>query len=255
MIHVYTNEYLLGDGLAQVPFMYAMAQARNERVRLCGRFNPHIMPLLADMPIDFDPSGDAAGAEFKMFVMDSFQTYHKTGLHMAQAYFLNFCQPVPDMPMTLPLRSEPCGLPPGIVISPFSGSDLGTNTKLWPHLRWVQVVQKLRQLGLADRAYVIGRQSTDSTIPYAGADITPIFDRPLTEVLDLMRQAPLVMSIDTGPGHLANFGGISKHVMVYADCMPAKFAEASRAVHVRGPMPASISVDQVVEAAQQVLQG
>jgi ADP-heptose:LPS heptosyltransferase len=85
------------------------------------------------------------------------------------------------------------------------------------------------------------------------AGIQPVFDRPLSQVLDLMRQAPLVMTLDSGIGHLAHFGGVSRHVMIYANCLPGKFAEAPRALHVRGPMPAAISADQVLEAARQVL--
>lgn len=254
MIQIYTNEYLLGDGLAQVPFMLALARERGERVRLCGRFNPSLLPLLADLPIDFD-GGWAGGAEFNLNVQDSYRNGLRTKLHMAQAYFDHHGMEVPPLPMEIKLRAEPCDLQAGIVLAPFSGSDLGTNTKLWPHDRWVEVVQGLRRLGLADHVYVLGRSSTDTTAPYAVAGITPVFDRPLTQVLDLMRKAPLVMTIDTGIGHLAHFGGISRHVMVYPDCLPPKFAEAPRAIHVRGPRPAHIGVDDVLRAARQVLQG
>jgi hypothetical protein len=226
MIHIHSPEPLLGDCLAQVPFMCAVAKARADRVRLTGRFNQSIIPLLGDMPIDFDPHGNDAGAEFKLPVWPAYMSSLRTKLHMAQCYFHDLDWPVPDLPIDLPFKTEPCGLPPGLVVSPFSGSDLGTNTKLWPHDRWVQVVQALRKLGLVHHAYVIGRSSTDSIAPYAVAGIQPVFDRPLTQVLDLMRRAPLVLTIDTGTGHLAHFGGVSRHVMVYADCLPAKFAEA-----------------------------
>lgn len=259
MIHIHVlappPHQLIGDSIAQVPFMRAVGAMRGDSVYVTGPFNRHVIPLLEGMPITFDPDATGTGADFTISAQGALGICMRSGftLHMAQCYFRMFDQPVPDLPIDLPLCSEPCGLPPGLVISPFSFSDLGTNVKRWPHDRWVQVVQTLRRLGLADHVYVVGSSQTDGTAPYAVAGIQPVFDRPLTQVLDLMRQAPLVMTLDSGMGHLAHFGGISRHVMIYANCLPGKFAEAPRALHVRGGMPATISADQVLEAAQQVL--
>jgi ADP-heptose:LPS heptosyltransferase len=254
MIHIHSPEPLIGDCLAQLPFMCAVAEARGDRVRLTGGVNRHIAPLLEPLPIVFEPEGSGTGADFTLQVWPAYQTGLRTKLHMVQCYFHDFGWPVPAMPIALPFKMEPCGLPPGIVLSPFSGSDLGTNTKLWPHDRWVQVIQTLRRLGLAEHVYLLGTHKADSTEPYAVAGIEPVFDRPLTQVLDLMRQAPLVLTIDTGTGHLAHLGSIKHHVMIYADCQPPIWAEAPRATIVRGPKPANISVDQVLEAARQVLE-
>lgn len=253
MIHINSDEYLLGDCLAQVPFMLAVSEGRGDSIRLTGRFNRHVVPLLEGLPIHFDPRGNGAGAEYDLRVNDSFLVFHKTGLHMVQGYFHHFGMPVPEMPITVPFKAEPCGLPPGIVVSPFSGSDNGSNTKLWPHDRWVQAIQTLRQLGLADRVYVLGGSPADQPAAYVAAGITSIFGRPMPQVLGLMQQAPLVMTIDTGTGHLAHYGGITKHLLVYPDCLPGNFAQAARAVHVRGPMPADITADQVVAVARGML--
>ena len=254
MIHIHSKEMLLGDCLAQLPFMCAVSNERGDRVHLTGEFNPHIAPLLEPLPIVFEPGGSGIGAEFTLNVWPAYQIGLQTKLHLAQCYFQMFGWPIPALPIDLPFKTEPCGLPPGIVLSPFSVSDRGTNTKLWPHERWVQVIETLRRLGLADRAYLLGTHKSDSAVPYAVAGIEQVFDRPLTQVLDLMRQAPLVMGVDTGTGHLAHLGGIKRHVMIYADCQPPIWAEAPRAIHVRGPRPANISVDQVLEAARQVLE-
>jgi ADP-heptose:LPS heptosyltransferase len=254
MTHIHSKETLLGDCLAQLPFMCAVAEARGDRVRLTGDFNRHIAPLLEPLPIDFEPGGHGLSADFILQVWPAYETSLRTKLHMVQCYFHIWQMPIPAVPIALPFKTEPCGLPPGIVLSPFSVSDRGSNTKLWPHERWVQVVQTLRRLGLADHVYLLGTHKSDSTDPYAVADIEPVFDRPLTQVLDLMRQAPLVMGVDTGTGHLAHLGGIKRHVMIYPDCQPPIWAEAPRAIHVRGPRPTNITVDQVLEAARQVLE-
>jgi ADP-heptose:LPS heptosyltransferase len=254
MIHIHSPEMLLGDCLAQLPFMCAVAEARGDRVRLTGEFNRHIAPLLEPLPIAFEPGGRRDSAEFVLEVWPAYQASLRTKLHMVQSYFHICDWPIPAMPIDLPFKTEPCSLPPGIVLSPFSGSDLGTNTKLRPHDRWVQVIRTLRRLRLAEHVYLLGTNKADSAAPYAVAGIEPVFDRPLTQVLDLMRQAPLVLTIDTGTGHLAHLGGVKRHVMIYADCQPPLWAEAPRATIVRGAKPANISVDQVLEAAHRVLE-
>jgi hypothetical protein len=260
MIHVHVNALLqyqlLGDSLAQVPFLQTLAAERGERVRITGTYNEHVIPLLENLPIDFDRRGSPDGAEFSLHAQNALDTCIQSGftLHMAQCYFRLAGRPVPTLPIYLPLKSEPCGLPPGIVLSPFSVSELGNN-KFWPHDRWVHVVQTLRRLGLADRVYVLGAGDGDaaSTHHYAVAGIEPIFNRRLPQVLDLMRNAPLVMTLDNGIGHIAHFGSIQQHVMIYPGCLAPKFAEAPRATIVRGPRPADVSADQVLEAARQVL--
>lgn len=241
---------LIGDTLAMVPFLLHFQKP----VHVSGLFNRHVIPLLGDVPLTFDPDGSGAGADFTIGAQRLRDYCQATGWrHMAQGYFHQFGLPVPFLPITLPLVSSPCDFPPGIILSPFSVSDIGGN-KVWMHERWVYVIQTLRRLGLADRVYVVGSWARgDSTSPYAVAGIRPMLDRPLTEVLDLLRKAPLVLSIDNGISHLAHFGGVTRHVMVYPDCLSPRWAEAPMASHVRGSIPASISVDQVLESAKQVL--
>jgi hypothetical protein len=63
MIHIHSKEMLLGDCLAQLPFMCAVSKERGDRVHLTGEFNPHIAPLLEPLPIVFEPGGSGIGAE------------------------------------------------------------------------------------------------------------------------------------------------------------------------------------------------
>jgi hypothetical protein len=261
MTHVHVNALLqyqlLGDSLAQVPFLQTLAVERGEHIRVTGTYHEHVIPLLENLPLVFDRGGSPDGAEFSLHAQNALDTCIQSGftLHMAQCYFRLFGRTVPVLPIHLPLKSEPCGLPPGIVVSPFSVSDSGNN-KLWPHDRWVRVVQTLRRLGLADRVYILGAGAGDcaSAAHYAVAGIETVFNRSLPKILDLLRSAPLVMTLDNGLGHLAHFGGVQRHVMIYPGCLAPKFAEAPRANIVRGHMPANVSVDQVLEAARQVLE-
>jgi hypothetical protein len=61
MIHIHSKEMLLGDCLAQLPFMCAVSKERGDRVHLTGEFNPHISPLLEPTPIVFEPGGSGIG--------------------------------------------------------------------------------------------------------------------------------------------------------------------------------------------------
>ena len=99
MIHIHSRKPLLGDCLAQLPFMCAVAEARGDRVRLTGGFNRHIAPLLEPLPIVFEPEGSGTGAEFTLQAWPAYQTGLRTKLHMVQCYFHDFGWPVPAMPI------------------------------------------------------------------------------------------------------------------------------------------------------------
>lgn len=242
---------LIGDSLAAVPFLNSFSH----RVRVTGLFNEHVKPLISHLPIDFEPPHvSSAGAHFTIGAQRARDTNQDTGsvLHMAQCHFHACSRPLPRLPIYPPMQAEPCDLPRGVVVAPFSFSDVGAN-KFWPHERWVHVIQTLRRLNLATHAYVLGSSATDSTAHYAVAGITPVFDRPLTQVLSLLRKATLVLTVDNGIAHLAHFGGVTRHVHIYPDTMLPRFAEAPMALHARGPTPAHISADRVTELATRVL--
>jgi hypothetical protein len=80
-----------------------------------------------------------------------------------------------------------------------------------------------------------------------------LFDRPLTEVLDLLKRSPLVMTTDNGVSHLAQIGGVSRHVLLYPDAMRKGWAEAPLALIARGATPGDIRPDAVVDLALRVL--
>lgn len=125
---------LIGDSLAAAPFLSSFGG-----VRVTGLFNEQVKPLISQMPIEFDPTGSSERAHFRIGAQAARDTNQWTGqiLHMAQCHFQACGRPLPHLPIHLPLRSEPCDMVPGVVVAPFSFSDVGAN-KFWPHDRWVQ---------------------------------------------------------------------------------------------------------------------
>lgn len=281
MIHFHTATPLIGDSLVQVPFMQAVAGEYGGGARVTGDFNKGVIPLLKEPGFSFDFDGSGDGADFVLDPSEAYREYARSGheLHMAQCYFRMFGRPVPDLPLPIGFTSVRNDLLPGLVISPFSYSDVGTKTKVWPHDRWIQVARELLSEGLVDHAYVVGTSNDRMVRPaqtdgsprqmiqnhrkaqgdsmeidgYEKAGIRPVFDQPLPYVLALLRKASLVLTLDNGIGHLAHFGGVKRHAMLYADWLPRRFAESHWAVHVRGFLPVDISVDQMLLAARQAM--
>lgn len=245
---------LIGDSLAQVPFLRAAGVAMGDEVMVSGPFNKHVIPLLEGLPIRFEPDAAAAGARHVIGAQACRDAcaWRCWRWHMAQGYFLMNDMLPPELPIHLPLAVQDCGLPaPDLVLSPFSVSDLGGN-KLWPHARWLSVIESLSGLGMLGKVYVLG-SSSDDLSPYDQEGIETVVDRPLPQVLDLMRKSRLVMTLDNGMGHLAHFGGIKHHLMIYPDCLPPKFAESPLAVHVRGAAPVAIDPATVFDRALDAL--
>lgn len=281
-MHFHASAPLVGDSLAQVPFMRAVGHERSGRALVTGDFNRGVIPLLKGSAFSFDLEASGEGADFILAPNAAYQEYVRSNheLHMAQCYFRMFGRAVPGLPVSIDMATETCDLAPGLVMSPFSHSDAGTRTKVWPHARWIQVAQSLLNEGTVEHAYVLGT-SKDRTVNtpadagasprqtierhrkaqqeaveiggYEAAGIRPVFDQPLPYVLDLIRKAALVLTLDNGISNLAHFGGVKRHVLLYADWLPRRFTESHWATHVRGRLPIDVSVPQMLAAARQVM--
>lgn len=258
MIHI-DAEYqgLIGDALCAVPYMKYLCD-RHGTQAIVTDFNKPVQALLTDYPFIFaDSAPDFAEARYRMDLHAAWKMNFDADwpYHMGQFYFAYYGCPVPPIPINLPMHSEPSGLPPGLVLTPYSRTNSEDNNKLWPHERWVEVLRHLRNLGLVDRIYIVGA-SGDCADPYQNEPgVQVIFDRPLPQILTLLRDSPLVLGLDNGISHLTHLAGVHRHVMIYADCLPPRFAENPRGVHVRGPRPVDIGVSQVLAAAMDVLTG
>jgi hypothetical protein len=247
---IIATERPLGDTLALLPFAYEF----RGRVTITGNFHRLVPPLCSG--IEFDPEGSAHGAHYVVASFLSAGILQERGLllHANQVPFLQYDLPAPALPIVLPHATAPCGLERGIVIAPFShAADKAHQAlKVWDHARWVAVVEALRALGHAGPIYVLG-VGADDPAPCVAAGIHPVFDRPLTEVLDLLKRSPLVMTIDNGISHVAQLGGVSRHVLLYPDTMRPGWAEAPLALIAPGATPGHIRPAAVVDWALRVL--
>ena len=246
------HSFLIGDALSQVPWMKFLCDEYNAQAVVTGNFNGPVARLLSQSyPFMFAET--AIGKFDATFEVNVAALFGYSGkCHMSQCFFHGANKPLPELPIQLDLRTQPCGLPSGVVISPFSRSDQNQN-KLWPHERWISVVQSLRAGGLIDRVYIVGSYIHDDPAPYIEAGMELVFDRQLAEVLDLMRRAPLVLTIDNGMSHLAHYGGISTHVLLYPGCLPACWVNNPRAVTVCEGNPINVQPYHILQAARIVL--
>jgi ADP-heptose:LPS heptosyltransferase len=147
------------------------------------------------------------------------------------------------------LNPEHCNLPPGLVIAPFaaSGASAAANhITAWPVDRWNIVVDFLLSSGYAETAYVIGSPNDDPT-PFLRLGVTQVIGYPLGQVLDLMRRAPLCVTLDTGISHLAHLGAIDNHVLICPEVDQPPPATNPRGKILRG-RPSDITADQVIAA-------
>lgn len=239
---------LIGDSLAHIPYLAHLAE--QEHVVAVGKFNKLVQELIYGLyDISFE-EGDGAGLPYLSIDL-SFGKH--TGFHMCQAFFGMAHKEVPCLPMYINMNEVEIDLPPGVVVSPFSRSDLDGN-KFWANENWVKTVEFLRDKGLADRAYVLGSTPTDDVSEYWRSNIEPVVNQPLTKVLNLLRRSPLVLSVDNGISNLCHYGSVDKHVLLYPQCLPPTWVDNPMAVKVRG-IPASIPWQTIADAAVGVLDG
>lgn len=232
--------------------MQYLCERHGSEALVIGEFNKLVAAALGSsyrfiFAEDFD---GACEATYQVSVADLFGRSDKS--HISQCFFQDAGLPAPALPITLDLRCEPCGLAPGVVISPYSRSDLNCN-KLWPHDRWLSVIRALRDGGQVDRIYVVGAGGVDDPSPYVAEGVEPVFDKPLSYVLSLLRSSPLVMTVDNGIGHLVHYGGVANHVLLYPGCLSRTWVHNPRAIEVHAPMPIDIHPHQMIQAARTVL--
>jgi hypothetical protein len=182
----------VGDTLNTVPWMLALAHRYGRDVHADGQFNAAVQPLLATMPIRFDPiEGPGPVIEFVADVRACWDFSGPRGFHMLQGYFALTGMSPPALPVTLPFVQESCDLPTGIVISPFCGGepqDPERHVKVWYADRWNALIEFLLSTGRTPRVYVIGGGRDDPT-PFLRDGVRTVIGYPLTQVLDLMRRA------------------------------------------------------------------
>ena len=237
------REAKIGDSLCTLPALLALAGLLGREVAVRGAFCPAVAPLLRHLPLRFEPA--PAGnplLEFRLDIQRVYQDANQADEHMAAGFCRHLGLPLPALPEALPLAAEDIGLPAGIVLSPFSGSANGWY-KVWPTDRWLALADRLAQCHPDLPLYVIGGADDDMS-PYAAAGPMPLPGLALPEVLGLLRAAAAVISIDNGISHLAHFGAVARHVLLYPALLAPALVANPRARILRAA-PEAIGVDQV----------
>jgi ADP-heptose:LPS heptosyltransferase len=170
--------------------------------------------------------------------------------HISQSHFITSGTHSPDLPIELPLYAAPCRLAIGAVICPFTASDEG-HSKLWWPERWVAVIDHLVKHRFIGTVYVIGGDADDFE-PYRHPNAVPVRNMPLPRVLDLLRQAPVFASADSGPSHLAHFGGVSRHVLMLPGHVAAEVNQnpRGRIIHARA---SNVTAERMIGEIDRVL--
>jgi ADP-heptose:LPS heptosyltransferase len=245
----------VGDSLAKVPYIAWLSRQYDTYAVITGAFNPHVAELLGRYMFLFEDhdTSELCDATYTLDVTEMDRRFRDRG-HMSQSYFLDAREFPPDLPITLKLQTAPCPLPAGLVISPYSWSDSGSYEKTWPHTRWIELIGRLREHHLADVVYIVGAIARDDPEPYVKAGIVPVFDFPLTVVLNLLRHATAVLSVDNGISHLAHYGGVAKHVLLYPGYLPDCWVANPRGRMIHRGHLEQIQVSDVFEQARQVLE-
>ncbi len=217
-----------------------------------GRFNEAVRPLLVDLPIEFSREGKDILQE-KSYIVDcrtAYERYAKTSdLHVVQSYFaLSGAEP-PKLPYTLKLRSSFTSIRPSVVIAPFSAHDrapdhLRFHDRAWYDARWHEVIDAIFCLKPPRSVCVLG-SGDDDFQPFQRQGVEVVIDRPLTEVVTIIRDSSLFISIDTGLSHVAHLIGKKEHLLLYPDYFSRNWACNPRGRLIQG-RPVDISVKDVI---------
>lgn len=254
---------LIGDGLCATPYLLHLADRYNG-LSITNGYCSDIRPLIdfRSLNIHFDQTAPESTPVKKMDLSAVFHWCNINpkgiGLHMCQGYFSisDECfsindEPIPTLPITLPFHITPVSFTNRtIVISPFSRTD-HQNNKAWLDERWIEVGNRLLAQNLAAKIVVVGTYN-DPWGAFETSGFELMVGQPLMNVLEAMRNARLVMSVDNGISHLCHFGGIGHHLLLAPQCLAPKFVYNPRGRNVRGE-PLKISVDQIYSLAQEML--
>jgi tetratricopeptide (TPR) repeat protein len=240
----------IGDTLTTLPFIMALSTRTHRTVHVRGQFDQAVKGLVTNLPISFlNPNHEAETEEFVINIKRSREYAKLNKIDLMQAHFAVAGLPVPELPISLPLNPEHCDLPPGLVIAPFAAagaSAAANHIETWLVDRWNIVVDFLLSSGYAETAYVIGSPNDDPT-PFLRPAVAPVIGYPLGQVLDLMRRAPLCVTLDPGISHLAHLGAIDHHVLICPEVDQPTLPRNPRGKILRG-RPSDLTADQVIAA-------
>jgi hypothetical protein len=249
-VEIIHTEVKIGDTLCVLPLITQLAGILATDVHVTGAFAEPVKPLSQHLPIRFA----TPDAETVVGVRVEIEAAYQQGLALNQHMAASICRlarvPVPELPITLDLAATPVGLPPGIVLSPFSGSK-NPWYKAWPLERWMELTRHFVTTR-DDPVYVLAASGEDAQ-SFTREGAVPLIALSLPSVLHLMRQAVLFISIDNGLSHLAHFGSVRRHLLIYPALLSSCLVVNPRAFVLRG-RPEDISALQVICHATEMIE-
>ena len=247
-VHIENENPLIGDALGSYPFILHFAA--REKTYVTGTINSLVKDVVYAPDVIYATPQEPIRIKYTLHPQNSlnYSVAHPEANHMAQGYFGQFQLAVPSLPIRLPLRDQAVVEKFDIIISPFSFSDR-SNVKKWPKDKWCEFIDHYKS------KYTIGVLGgpIDDFTPYIAAGAVPFQSRPLAEVYFLLKQAKVVVTVDTSINHMCHFGGISHHVLLFPRTLPRGFAESPLAHMVQQVSIHYTTVSEVIEATNKFL--
>lgn len=249
MIHIDVKHgFRIGDALSHVPYVNALCAEHSTGAFVTG-FNHAASRLISPSSgLVFCAPTEAVSHVETMDTQVAFGLNNQ--FHMAQAFFHLGRKAIPELPIVFPMQECKLFIESGIVVAPFSRSDINHN-KVWSDDKWIETVLIIQRKTGIRRAYVLGA-GLDNKGSYLKANITALFNRSLRQVLYVLRRASLVLTIDNGISHLCHYGNVARHVLLYPGCLPACWVDNPNAIKVRGACPADVTTGQMIDAALEM---
>ena len=250
-VDIVHTEVKIGDTLCVLPLIAQLARIFAIDVHVTGAFADPVKPLARRLPIRFA----RPEAETVVAVRVEIATAYQQGIQLNQHMAASICRLarvlVPELPITLDLATDPVGLPPGIVLSPFSGSK-NPWYKAWPLQHWLELTRHL--VAMRDGPVYVVAATGEDVDAFAQEGAVPLIAMSLPALLQLMRQSALFISIDNGLSHLAHFGSVGRHLLLYPALLPPCLVMNPRSRVLRG-RPEDISASQVIRHATEMIDG
>lgn len=251
----------LGDALCAIPYLRYLSTVHDGVAVVDDTFQEPARALIPDnLGITFRKDRDPHIHTLDLDLHACFWEANKhdgryRGMHMAQCYFAQAGahDHYPDLPLDLNLLDYG-KMREGntVVVSPFSATDGDGTAKMWTTDKWLQLCAAVLPMKGVHRITVIGSGAEDYSafhVPH----VTIAAGWPLRDVMSLLRSCRLLVSIDNGISHMAHFGAVPRHVLLYPDCLNPAWVANPRAVTVREGPPYLVSVGTMVEAVKTAL--
>ena len=136
----------------------------------------------------------------------------------------------PDCIPEIPIRDWNEVVPAhDFLLAPFTADPIGV--RCWTDDGWERLIQQLRAVAPLAKIGIVG--GSQDPKPWSG--VTYEYGHPLAAVAKMMRRTQFaVITLDSGPSHLAHAAGITNHILLANDTLPLERVKQSRSFVVYG---------------------